>query len=143
MKPSVKLVLGAVCVLLGAISQSPAQACDDPVWQVARTQWYPEMYYFYHLYQEGVPDSEAATKRLTDFESKELAEVNVAIIPLNLSKRIIDSVDRITLTLTEGRTLVWGSAEESELKSQVAAALFASTEAEVYDVSAPRHPTTK
>ena len=54
-----------------------------------------------------------------------------------------EAVDRITLTLEGGRTLVWGSAEESELKAEVAAALFASVEAEVYDVSAPRHPTTK
>ncbi len=53
-----------------------------------------------------------------------------------------EAVDRITLTLTGGRTVVWGSAEESELKSEVLSALL-SVEATVYDVSAPRHPTTR
>lgn len=53
-----------------------------------------------------------------------------------------EAVDRITLTLTGGRTVVWGSAEESELKSEVLSALL-SVDATVYDVSAPRHPTTE
>jgi len=53
-----------------------------------------------------------------------------------------DAVDRISLILDGGRTVVWGSAEESQLKAEVVAALL-SVEAEVYDVSAPGHPTTK
>lgn len=53
-----------------------------------------------------------------------------------------DAVDSISLTLTDDRQVVWGSADESELKGEVLAALL-SVEAKVYDVSAPRHPTTK
>lgn len=52
------------------------------------------------------------------------------------------AVDRITLKLTDRRTVVWGSAEESELKGQVLDALV-QVDARTYDVSAPRHPTTK
>lgn len=52
-----------------------------------------------------------------------------------------EAVDRITVTLAAGRTIVWGSAEESGLKSEVVSALL-SVEAKTYDVSAPRHPTT-
>lgn len=52
------------------------------------------------------------------------------------------SVDRISFKLTDGRQVIWGSAEESELKSEVLAALL-SVEASVYDVSAPRSPITK
>lgn len=53
-----------------------------------------------------------------------------------------EAVDGITLALTENRTVNWGSAEESELKGEVVAALL-SVEASIYDVSAPRHPTTR
>ncbi len=95
MNGSVVLIVALAAVAL--CGTSVAQACEDPVWKVARGQWFPEMYYFYHLYQEGVSGSKAVTKRLTAFESKELAEVNAAVVPLNLSKKIIDSIDRITM----------------------------------------------
>nr|WP_231979907.1 FtsQ-type POTRA domain-containing protein [Tessaracoccus coleopterorum] len=52
------------------------------------------------------------------------------------------AVDRIGFDLTGDREVVWGSAEESELKGEVLAALL-SVEAEVYDVSAPRNPITR
>lgn len=52
------------------------------------------------------------------------------------------TVDSITLKLTDGRTIVWGSAERSELKSQVATALLR-VDAKVIDVSAPEHPVTR
>lgn len=53
-----------------------------------------------------------------------------------------EAVDRISLVLDGGRTVVWGSAEESPLKAEVLATLL-SVEAEIYDVSAPGHPTTR
>ena len=53
-----------------------------------------------------------------------------------------EAVDRIGFTLSDDREIVWGSAEESQLKGDVLAALL-DVEAKVYDVSAPRHPTTK
>lgn len=52
-----------------------------------------------------------------------------------------ETVDRVEIELTEGRTVVWGSADESELKQEVLAALL-SVDATHYDVSAPNHPTT-
>lgn len=52
------------------------------------------------------------------------------------------SVDRIQLTFADDRTVVWGSADDSELKSQVLTPLLG-VDAKVYDVSAPNHPTTR
>lgn len=52
------------------------------------------------------------------------------------------SVDRIEVSLDDRRLIVWGSADESELKSEVLEALL-SVDAKVYDVSAPNHPTTR
>lgn len=52
------------------------------------------------------------------------------------------AVDHITLQLTDDREVVWGSAEQSELKSEVLGTLL-QVEASVYDVSAPTYPTTR
>lgn len=46
----------------------------------------------------------------------------------------------ITLTLTDGAEVLWGSVEESELKAAVLAVLR-EREASVYDVTVPRAPT--
>lgn len=50
--------------------------------------------------------------------------------------------DSISLLLEDGRRVVWGSPEDGELKADVLGVLM-SVEAEVYDVSAPGHPTTR
>ncbi|NLE97825.1 MAG: FtsQ-type POTRA domain-containing protein [Propionibacterium sp.] len=52
------------------------------------------------------------------------------------------SVDLIELVLDDDRRVVWGSAEESALKAEVLDTLL-QVEADVYDVSAPNHPTTR
>lgn len=52
------------------------------------------------------------------------------------------TLDSITLELTDGRTVVWGSPEASELKGEVLGPLL-SVKARVYDVSAPTNPTTR
>lgn len=52
------------------------------------------------------------------------------------------AVDGITLSLTDGREVIWGSAADSELKSEVLGTLM-QVEASVYDVSAPMYPTTR
>lgn len=76
----------------------------------------------------------------------DVAEV-VSHIPAVLLPRVqgvqANAVDRITLELDDGALVVWGSAEQSELKADVLEALLASVEAQRYDVSAPSHPTTK
>lgn len=76
--------------------------------------------------------------------------MDVAIVAKALPKELRNqvtslqakSVDRITLTLSEGRQVVWGSADDSTLKAEVLAALL-QVEAKVYDVSAPHNPTTR
>ena len=51
------------------------------------------------------------------------------------------SLEQVTLRLTRGRTVEWGSAERSERKAAVLAVLL-TRKARVYDVSAPDSPTT-
>lgn len=55
---------------------------------------------------------------------------------------VANSPDTIVIKLANGAELIWGSAEKSELKTQVASALL-QVEATVYDVSAPEHPITR
>lgn len=54
----------------------------------------------------------------------------------------VKSVDHIEVTLRDHRVIVWGSADDSELKSDVLQTLLG-VKAKHYDVSAPNHPTTK
>ena len=53
-----------------------------------------------------------------------------------------DSPDTITLVLDKGQQVVWGSADQSATKAQVATALLG-VKATVFDVSAPDHPTSR
>lgn len=70
----------------------------------------------------------------------------VAHLPAEVRPRVTliraHGVDDIVLALEDGGRVIWGSADQSELKAQVLRALLA-VEAKVYDVSAPGHPTTK
>jgi len=52
------------------------------------------------------------------------------------------SMDSITLVLSDGRHVVWGSADESARKVDVLAVLL-KQRAAVYDVSVPEEPTTR
>jgi len=76
----------------------------------------------------------------------EAAEV-VGSLPQELSARVdhveVETVDRISLVLRDGRTVRWGSSADSALKSQVLAKLLAAVpHARTYDVSVPGEPTT-
>lgn len=76
----------------------------------------------------------------------EAAQV-VGSLPTQLAARVeyvdVATIDRISLHLRDGRTIVWGSAEDSTEKAEVLAALLpASPEAATYDVSVPGRPTT-
>lgn len=61
------------------------------------------------------------------------------------------SPDSVELKLTDGRSVVWGNADERELKAKVLAALMKAAQppekgqaaARVFDVSTPRHPVTR
>lgn len=76
---------------------------------------------------------------------KEAATV-VSALPEDLAARLdhveVDTVDQITLVLRDQRRVLWGSAEESGLKSQVIARLLAE-QGTVYDVSVPGSPTVR
>ncbi len=50
-------------------------------------------------------------------------------------------MDDVALTLRSGDLVRWGSVEDADLKASVLAALM-KRKASVYDVSAPRLPTT-
>ena len=70
----------------------------------------------------------------------------VSALPEDLGPRVdhvsVASVDQIELVLRDGRTVVWGSAEESEQKAEVLAVLLGQ-QARTYDVSVPGNPTTR
>jgi cell division protein FtsQ len=75
----------------------------------------------------------------------EVASV-VAALPDNLmtqTRRVrARSMDSITLNLADGRSVRWGSADESQRKVEVLAILL-KRKASVYDVSVPEQPTTR
>ncbi|GAA1919998.1 cell division protein FtsQ/DivIB [Nocardioides hwasunensis] len=77
---------------------------------------------------------------------KEAATV-VAALPQDLAARVdhveVATVDQITLVLRDQREVLWGSADESELKAQVIDKLLTSVESPVYDVSVPGNPTVR
>ena len=66
-------------------------------------------------------------------------------LPSSLLKRVdhveVRTVDQVSLRLHDGRTVVWGSADQSAVKAQVLAALMkARPRATHYDVSVPGQP---
>jgi len=75
------------------------------------------------------------------------AALVVAALPSELSLRVdhvsVQTVDQISLVLKDGRTVVWGSSDQSATKAKVLATLLASVDVQTYDVSVPSKPTTK
>jgi len=55
----------------------------------------------------------------------------------------VTSIDHIEFSLTTGAVLLWGSADQSDVKAEVAEKLITSVVAGHYDVSAPAHPATR
>lgn len=81
----------------------------------------------------------------TRAEALREAAAVVASLPAGLAGTVdhvaVETVDRISLALRDGRTVVWGSAVDSRTKAAVLAVLLPQ-EARVYDVSVPGQPTT-
>jgi len=77
---------------------------------------------------------------------REAAKV-VSALPEELTLLVdhvqVTTVDQISLVLKDGRTVVWGSADQSATKADVLATLLATVQAQVYDVSVPSKPTTR
>ena len=69
-----------------------------------------------------------------------------AALPETLASRVdpleVQTVDVITLVLKDGRTVQWGSSEQSDLKAEVLQALLRHPGHD-FDVSAPGQPTVK
>jgi cell division protein FtsQ len=100
----------------------------------------------YKTVPPGMPRVRPTTSAGAD-ALKEAAGV-VSALPDDLAGRVdhveVETIDQITLLLRDGREVLWGSAEESELKARVLAQLIAAVaKASVYDVSVPGSPTTR
>ena len=97
----------------------------------------------YKAVPKGMPRVRAGGAAGTD-ALKEAATV-VSALPKDLASRVdhveVETVDQITLVMRDGREVLWGSAEESELKATVVDQLLAAQKAAFYDVSVPGNPT--
>jgi cell division protein FtsQ len=91
----------------------------------------------------GLPQVRTSTDTRSD-ALQEAARV-VGALPVEVSRLVdhvaVQTVDQISLVLRDGRTVVWGSADESGLKAKVLAVLLRQR-AQTYDVSVPGQPTT-
>lgn len=91
----------------------------------------------------GLPRVQTTTETRSDALG-EAARV-VAALPGDLAARVdhveVETVDQISLVLGDGRSVVWGSADRSDEKAEVLAALLPHRHQE-YDVSVPGQPTT-
>ena len=71
----------------------------------------------------------------------------VAALPGDLAATVdhveVETVDRISLELADGRLVRWGSADDSVRKAEVLTALLRQPRAAEYDVSVPELPTTR
>lgn len=110
-------------------------------------QWIDDQGVIFHTTAQRPPESILAETSSTD--ARLLSDVAVVVknLPAEAAERLqvinAAAVDQIELELADSVVVVWGSADDSELKSQVAATLLAQVDASVYDVSAPTNPTTK
>jgi len=83
-----------------------------------------------------------------DIRSEALVEAGRVIdaLPAKVARRVetveVGSVDEINLVLTNGRRVVWGSAEDSAQKAEVLAVLLKRPGQQI-DVSVPGRPTTR
>ncbi len=77
----------------------------------------------------------------------EEAALVVSQLPADLAARVdhveVDTIDTITLVLPEGRTVHWGSSEQSDVKADVLVKLMQAHPAQEYDVSVPGMPTAR
>ena len=91
----------------------------------------------------GLPQVRTSTDTRSD-ALEEAARV-VDALPAEVSRLVdhveVQTVDQISLALRDGRTVVWGSADESGLKAKVLAVLLRQP-AKTYDLSVPSQPTT-
>lgn len=70
----------------------------------------------------------------------------VAALPTDIARKVdhveVATVDQVSLVLRDERTVIWGSADESDLKAEVLATLL-SRPGQTYDVSVPGQATVR
>jgi cell division protein FtsQ len=94
------------------------------------------------------PDDLPLVETAPDVKSEALAEAAHVVsslrpdIAAEVDSVQVESVDRIRLRITGGRTVMWGSAEQSAEKADVLAVLLGRDVREI-DVSVPGRPTTR
>jgi cell division protein FtsQ len=91
----------------------------------------------------GLPHVQTSSDTRND-ALREAAAV-ISALPEDLSARVdhvaVETIDRISLVMRDGRIVMWGSADESETKAAVLVELLGQ-KARTYDVSVPGRPTT-
>ena len=91
----------------------------------------------------GMP--QVSTSSDTGSDALREAALVVEALPAEMSRRVdhveVATIDQISLVLRDGKSVVWGSAEDSEEKAEVLAGLLQQP-ARTYDVSVPGQPTT-
>ena len=93
----------------------------------------------------GLPYIDVDSPGPSDPPTRAALEVMTALRPevvAQLSRVAAPSVSSITLTLTDGRTVVWGTTDRTGEKAEKLAALLTQP-GRVYDVSSPDLPTVK
>ncbi len=109
-------------------------------------QWIDDQGVIFHSQGEARKDLMSVRTAQTDVRLlRDIATV-VEFVPANVSPRVklieAKAVDHIVLVLDDSDVVVWGSADDSELKSDVLSQLI-KIDATVYDISAPSYPTTR
>jgi len=91
----------------------------------------------------GMP--QVRTSDDTRSDALQEAALVVEALPAEIDRRVdhveVATIDQISLVLRDGKTVVWGSAEDSEAKAEVLAGLLEQP-GHTYDVSVPGQPTT-
>ena len=86
------------------------------------------------------------TTGATDRRVRQEAASVIAALPDAVARQVdhleVSSIDQITLALRDGRSVLWGSADESSTKAKVLAVLL-QRKGQVYDVSVPAQPTIR
>lgn len=101
----------------------------------------------------GMPDG-TPLPRLADVEvgspAYEAVAASLVAMPFDLREQVATitatTSDDVTMTLTSGQQVVWGSADDAGLKADVLVALVAAADPAspvTFDVSAPEHPVVR
>ena len=101
----------------------------------------------FSTYQRAPSDlPRITTAAVTDLEALREAATVAGALPDDVRVLVdhieVESIDEITLVLRDGRRVRWGSADQSDQKAEVLAALLP-RKAEIINVSVPGQPTTR